>query len=112
MVLEFWNGPERNCPHRCEHFGSDICSKDTSQDLYTQQYHPRQINHLKEQSVSSLPFRLGSVSNCKKGLRETIQLLWEPTELDKPVNVKEEKHTIDAAAFACFGSDSSDDESS
>ena len=111
MVLEFWYGAERTCPHRCEHFGSDICSKDTSQELYTQQYHPKQINQVKEESKSSLPFRLGSVSSCKEDSRETLQLLWEPTELDKPVNVKEEKHTIDAAAaFACFGSDSSDDE--
>jgi len=105
MVLEFWYGAERTCPHRCEHFGSDICSKDPEQDLYTQQYHPKQ--------TKSLPFRLGSVSSCKEDSRETLQLLWEPTtELDKPVNVKEEKHTIAAAAaFACFGSDS-DDESS
>jgi len=109
MVLEFWYGPERNCPHRCEHFGTDICITDPEQDLYTQQYHPKQIN----QSKSSLPFRLGSVSSCKEDSRETLQLLWEPTELDKPVNVKEEKHKIAAAAaaFACFGSDS-DDESS
>ena len=112
MVLEFWYGAERTCPHRCEHFGSDICSKDPSQELYTQQYHPKQINQVKEESKSSLPFRLGSVSSCKEDSRETLQLLWEPTELDKSVNVKEEKHnTIDAAAFACFGSDS-DDESS
>ena len=66
---------------------------------------------MKEESKSSLPFRLGSVSSCKEDSRETLQLLWEPTELDKPVNVKEEKLIIDAAAFACFGSDS-DDESS
>ena len=65
---------------------------------------------MQEESKSSLPFRLGSVSSCKEDSRETLQLLWEPTtELDKSVNVKEEKH--DAAAFACFGSDS-DDESS
>jgi len=114
MVLEFWYGAERTCPHRCEHFGSNICSKDPSQELYTQQYHPKQINQENEESKSSLPFRLGSVSSCKEDSRETLQLLWEPTtELDKPVNVKEEKHTIAAAAaFACFGSDSSDDESS
>ena len=116
MVLEFWYGPERQCPHRCEHFGTELCNRDPAQHLYTQQY-SKQSDDLKEQSTSSipLPFRLGSVSICKNESRETLELLWEPcgsTEVvtNKPApSVSKEQPKDEASSgdpFACFGSDS------
>ena len=98
MVLEFWYGPERQCPHRCERFGQEICGKDPAQNLYTQQYpHSKQNHQLEQDSAPSipLPFRLGSVSACKKRLRETLEILWEPSGSaevapDEPASVNEE----------------------
>ena len=116
MVLEFWYGPERQCPHRCEHFGTELCNRDPAQHLYTQQY-SKQSDDLKEQSTSSipLPFRLGSVSICNNESRETLELLWEPcgsTEVvtNKPASSVSKEQPKDEASsgdpFACFGSDS------
>jgi hypothetical protein len=74
LVLEFWYGPERQCPHRCEKFGQLICTKD-----------PAQKNHtlanptLNRNKSRLLPFRLGSVSSSKEGCYEIIELLWEPS---------------------------------
>lgn len=110
MVLEFWQGAERQCSHRCERFGRQICDKDP-QDSYTQQYHSRKQTNQKEHSGASLPFRLGSVSTCKED--SPLQLLWEPTEVvNKPVQANEEKPKDMNDAFACFGdsSDSDDDD--
>ena len=110
MVLEFWQGAERQCSHRCERFGRQICDKDP-QDSYTQQYHSRKQTNQKEHSGASLPFRLGSVSTCKED--SPLQLLWEPTEVvNKPVQANEEKSKDMNDAFACFGdsSDSDDDD--
>ncbi|KAL7539631.1 LOW QUALITY PROTEIN: hypothetical protein ACHAXR_010094 [Thalassiosira sp. AJA248-18] len=123
MVLEFWYGPERQCSHRCERFGREICTRDPAQNVYTQQYPlPKQSDHLKEGSASSipLPFRLGSVTTCKEDSRETLELLWEPcgsTEVvkDKSASVHNEEQLKDKAlsdAFACFGDSDSDDDSS
>jgi hypothetical protein len=81
MVLEFWYGPERQCPHRCERFGQEICAKDPAQHLYTQEHpHPQREHQLEQDNTPSipLPFRLGSVSMCKEGSREILELLWEP----------------------------------
>lgn len=87
MVLEFWYGPERQCPHRCERFGQEICTKDPAQHLYTQAHphlhsqHEHEHEHKLEQGNSPsipLPFRLGSVAVCKEGSREILELLWEP----------------------------------
>jgi len=98
MVLEFWYGPERQCPHRCEQFGQEICDIDPAQALYTQQ-NPHsnldyQLEHADTPSIP-LPFRLGSVSMCKEGSDEILELLWEPsgnTEVapDKLVSASEE----------------------
>ena len=125
MVLEFWYGPERQCSHRCERFGREICTRDPAQNVYTQQYPlPKQLDHLKEGNTSSipLPFRLGSVSTCKAdSSRETLQLLWEPcgsieeVVTDKSASVHNEEQLKDKAlsdAFACFGDSDSDDDSS
>jgi hypothetical protein len=81
MVLEFWYGPERQCPHRCERFGQEICTKDPAQDLYTQEHpHSQPEDQLEQDNTPSipLPFRLGSVSVCNEGSREILELLWEP----------------------------------
>ena len=116
MVLEFWYGPERQCPHRCEKFGGQICNRDPGQDSYTQQYHSsKQSNHLKEHSNPSLPFRLGSVSSCKGNSRETFELLWEPSEIadtsiDKPASEEQVRDKPPSDAFACFGDDSDSDD--
>ena len=114
MVLEFWYGPERQCPHRCERFGKEICSKDPGQHPYTQQFHPEKIQNPEPDNASfiPLPFRLGSVSTCK-GECKILELLWEPNESDeevilaKPIPVADVKELSDA--FACFGSDSDED---
>ena len=118
MVLEFWYGPERQCSHRCERFGSEICVKDPGQDSYTKQFHP----DLKQGDVISssilLPFRLGSVSVCKEKSREILELLWEPCESsevepNKPLPDAIREQTDNKAlsdAFACFGDSDSDDD--
>ena len=101
MVLEFWYGPERQCPHRCERFGQEICTKDPAQHLYTQE-HPHSHSQHDEQQLEQrntppsipLPFRLGSVSVCKEGSREILELLWEPNgNADDEVEVVPEKLT-------------------
>ena len=121
MVLEFWYGPERQCPHRCEHFGREICSRDPQND-YTQQHsNPYHNHHLKECNASSttLPFRLGSVSSCREDSRETLELLWEPcgstevvTETSVSVDKEELKDKESSDPFACFGDSDSDNDSS
>ena len=116
MVLEFWYGPERQCPHRCERFGNEICNKDPAQHIYTQQY-PVLDDGLLEDGASSmpLPFRLGSVSINQEDSRETLELLWEPSGSDevvpdKPAHINQEiNEKVLSDAFACFG-DSSDSE--
>ena len=76
LVLEFWYGPERQCPHRCEKFGQEICTKDPAQKLHTL------ANPILNQNESHiLPFRLGSVSSSKEGCYEIIELLWEPSNI-------------------------------
>lgn len=123
MVLEFWYGAERQCPHRCECFGGEICCKDPGQEVYTRQYTNEQQDS--EQHVDSmgipLPFRLGSVSTCKEGNREVLELLWEPSGSDEEVIAvapamksatveNQEMLSLSLSdAFACFGSDSDDD---
>lgn len=117
MVLEFWYGPERQCSHRCERFGSEICTKDPAQDLYTQQFHPDLKQSGDISSSTLLPFRLGSVSVCKDDSREMLELLWEPcgttdVEPSKPANKEQLDNAALSDAFACFGdsdSDSDDD---
>jgi len=82
LVLEFWYGPERQCPHRCEQFGQEICDIDPAQHLYTQQNSHSKQDHQSEQANTPsipLPFRLGSVSMCKEGSPEILELLWEPS---------------------------------
>mmetsp|Transcript_624 Transcript_624/g.1028 ORF Transcript_624/g.1028 Transcript_624/m.1028 type:complete len:175 (-) Transcript_624:473-997(-) len=120
MVLEFWYGPERQCPHRCEHFGQEICAIDPAQSSYTQQYsHLKQKKQLEQDVAPSipLPFRLGSVFTCQEGSHEILELLWEPSggdevAPDKPISVSKEV-TAESGSdpFACFGdsSDSDDD---
>ncbi len=117
MVLEFWYGPERQCPHRCERFGSAICMKDPGQDLNTQQFHPDLKQSGDISSTTLLPFRLGSVSVCKDESREMLELLWEPCgttdiEPNKPAIKEQVNNAALSDAFACFGdsdSDSDDD---
>jgi len=117
MVLEFWYGPERQCSHRCERFGGEICNRDPGQSSYTRQYQNSYV--LKEHVTSStpLPFRLGSVARHKGESRESLELLWEPcgsadedVAKDKPASVSEGQSTDKPSdAFACFGSDSDSD---
>lgn len=124
MVLEFWYGAERQCPHRCERFGGEICCKDPGQEVYTRQYTDGQQDS--EQHADSvgtpLPFRLGSVSTCKEDNREVLELLWEPSGSDeevvdvtsaimKPATVENQEMISLSDVFACFGSDSDDDSS-
>lgn len=117
MVLEFWYGPERQCSHRCERFGSEICMKDPGQDSYTKQFHPDLRQRDAISSFVHLPFRLGSVSVCKEEEREVLELLWEPcgsseVEANKPPPAIEEQVDNKALsdAFACFGDSDSDDD--
>ncbi len=112
MVLEFWYGPERQCAHRCERFGSEICMKDPGQDFYTQQFHPDLKQSDDISSSTLLPFRLGSVSVCKDNSREMLELLWEPCTADIEPNKPAIKEQVDITAlsdaFACFGDSDSD----
>ena len=123
MVLEFWYGPERQCSHRCERFGGEICNRDPSQISYTRQYHtidPNQSSDVLKEHVTSsspLPFRLGSVARHHKGdSRETLELLWEPcgsadedVVTDKPLHPSAIEDKAVGDPFACFGSDSDSD---
>ena len=119
MVLEFWYGPERQCSHRCERFGREICRRDPAQNDYTQQ-HSYHNHHLKECSASStpLPFRLGSVSKCDGDSHQTLQLLWEPCGSTEVVTEtsseyrEQVKNTDLSDPFACFGDSDSDSDSS
>jgi hypothetical protein len=115
MVLEFWYGPERQCPHRCERFGNEICSKDPAQHIYTQQYPVLDDGLLEHGASMPLPFRLGSVSTNQEDSRETLELLWEPSGSDEvvpdePAHITQQiNEKVLRDAFACFG-DSSDSE--
>lgn len=81
LVLEFWYGPERQCPHRCEKFGQEICSLDPIQNVYSSDHSiSKQNQHL------SLPFRLGSVSSCKEHNYDILELLWEPSTIVEPTS--------------------------
>lgn len=81
LVLEFWYGPERQCPHRCEKFGEEICPMDPGQNFETA-VHPKS----KPNQNHFLPFRLGSVSLCKEGYHEILELLWEPNTATGPIS--------------------------
>lgn len=101
MVLEFWYGAERQCPHRCERFGQEICAKDPAQHLYTQEHPNSKREHQLEQANTTsipLPFRLGSVSICKEGECEILELLWEPSGNDEVVAPTKPTATSEEAA--------------
>jgi hypothetical protein len=118
MVLEFWYGPERHCPHRCERFGREICFRDPGQEAHTQQH--QYSEHLRSEcSYVPLPFRLGSVSGSESGYKEgnfeVLELLWEPSRSDEEATATQPAHVVEknavlSDAFACFGSDSDDED--
>lgn len=120
MVLEFWYGPERHCPHRCERFGREICFSDPGQEAYTQQHqHSEHLGSECSLSCVPLPFRLGSVSGLVSGYNEgnfeVLELLWEPIGSNEEATATQPAHVVEknavlTDAFACFGSDSDDED--
>lgn len=81
LVLEFWYGPERQCPHRCEKFGTEICTLDPFQHVSSSDQ-----SMSKQDQKLSLPFRLGSVSSCKEHSYDILELLWEPSTTSEPTS--------------------------
>jgi len=66
LVVEFWKGPPRTCPHRCEKLSGTCPSEERETNL-------KENNNL-------LPFRLGAVEAAETSNHQPVnRLLWEPT---------------------------------
>ena len=100
LVVEFWKGGEKTCPHRCEVFRGR-CKFDKRDAKCCE------VNDGEEEENSNLPFRLGS-SVCQGGANpNNWRLLWQPANKEAVSTKEEEK--IDVALAAVTEDDDEED---
>ena len=75
LVMELWRGPDRTCPHRCEHLGKS-CNLENKADPHAGPKPPSE--------EALLPFRLGAVEINPEG----GELLWQANEAEAKVVAK------------------------
>jgi len=71
LVMEYWSGPSRGCPHRCESL-----AKRCVLDQNSRKFENPDDETLADRFNARLPFRLGTAEFCQ----DEVKLLWQQND--------------------------------